>query len=520
MRVLDIIKPLYEFALPKKGAELLNSLIKILELGDREDPIYQVALDVSNQVINYASSADQQQPDQQQPDQQQPDQQQPDQLAPEVQPVEQEPVASPEEQPLQENPELGDFNAPPPSRELLALKRLAKSPRAIEFLENLYQSDPALAKELGQGQMRASTQDKRQATKDTNSRRDKEIVLTEKYATEVAKNIGMGNNASWIANLMGQLHRLKEKEKHIFLQSCINGSALNWQGMLEAKEGLIHKYVNADIEPFWSKIESGMYFMPLAASVGGGQSGNGEAMIAMMVGGAKPDKGYIEVNGDKYEVKATQADIGKKGAVSVNDAWLEGDSTKASDVKRAIVDWLTKKNYRNLITDKIIAAADFRSQKIDGMNFLLKQLPTRQARIDLLLTIHAQVFPVLFDRHPRYLRYFTAKMVKNVRSGEILDYEEVKKYQGGMAIFEYSYGNHDVKNFLFLSGLKGSSSVGFVITRGARETVNMAATPGSSVQFSAGISFQGNGIKKASPGIKCYVVRDKNGDDDMVIKKN
>jgi hypothetical protein len=319
---------------------------------------------------------------------------------------------------------------------------------------------------------------------------------------------------------MGQLHKLKEKEKHIFLQSCINGSALNWQGMLQAKEGLIHKYVNANIQPFWHNIESGMYFMPLAASVGGGQSGNGEAMIAMMVGGAKPDKGDIEVNGEKYEVKATQADIGKKGAVSVNDAWLEGDSAKASDVKRAIVDWLTEKNYRKLITDKIIAAADFRSQKIDGMNFLLKQLPTRQARIDLLLTIHAQVFPALYKRHPEALRYFTAKMVRNVRSGDILDYEDVKKYQGGMAIFEYSYGKHGVKNFLFLSGLKGSSSVGFVITRGARDTVNTAATPGSAVQFSAGISFQGTGIKKASPGVKCYVVRDENGKPDMVIKKS
>jgi hypothetical protein len=509
MRVLDVIKPLYEFALPKKGAELLNSLIKILELGDREDPIYQVALDVSNQVINYASSADQQQPDQQQPDQ----------LAPEVQPVEQEPVASPEEQPLQENPELGDFNAPPPPRELLALKRLAKSPRAMEFLEHLYQSDPALAKELGQGQMRASAQDKRQATKDTNSRRDTEIALTLEYAQKVGQTIGMGNNESWTANLIGQLHRLKEKEKHIFLQACISGSALNWQGMLTSKQGMVHSFVDASIQPFWKKIESGIYFMPLAASVGGGQSGNGEAMIAMMVGGAKPDKGDIQVDGDKYEVKATQADISAKGTVSANDAWLEGDSTKASDVKRALVDWLTEKNYRKLITDKIIAAADFRPRGMDGMNYLLKQLPNRQSRIDLLLTIHAQVFPALAKRHPNHLRYFTAKMVKNVRSGDILDYEDVKKYQGGMAIFEYSYGKHGVKNFLFLSGLKGSTDVGFVITRGARDTVNTASTPGSPVQFSAGISFQGTGIKKASPGIKCYVVRDKNGEPDMITKK-
>jgi hypothetical protein len=240
----------------------------------------------------------------------------------------------------------------------------------------------------------------------------------------------------------------------------------------------------------------------------------------MMVGGAKPDKGDIEVHGQKYEVKATQAEISPKGAVSANDAWLEGDSTKASDVKRALLDWLTENNYRKLITDKIIANADFRPKGMAGMNFLLKQLPTRQARIDLLLTIHSQVFPALYKRHPDYLRFFTAKMVKNVRSGNILDYEDVKKYQGGMAIFEYSYGKHGVKNFLFLSGLKGSTDVGFVVTRGARDTVNTAATPGSPVQFSAGISFQGSGIKKASPGIKCYVVRDKNGDPDMVIKKS
>jgi hypothetical protein len=289
--------------------------------------------------------------------------------------------------------------------------------------------------------------------------------------------------------------------------------------MLTSKQGMVHSFVDASIQPFWKKIESGIYFMPLAASVGGGQSGNGEAMIAMMVGGAKPDKGDIQVDGDKYEVKATQADISAKGTVSANDAWLEGDSTKASDVKRALVDWLTEKNYRKLITDKIIAAADFRPRGMDGMNYLLKQLPNRQARIDLLLTIHAQVFPALAKRHPNHLRYFTAKMVKNVRSGDILDYEDVKKYQGGMAIFEYSYGKHGVKNFLFLSGLKGSTDVGFVITRGARDTVNTASTPGSPVQFSAGISFQGTGIKKASPGIKCYVVRDKNGEPDMITKK-
>jgi hypothetical protein len=504
MRVTDIINPLLEFSLPKKGSELLNSLIKILEFGNTEDPIYQTALHVSDQIID-AVESNQAAPHPVTP-------------APQQQP---QTVEVPAEQPLQENPELGDFNAPPPPPQLLKLKSFLKNPELLKQLEELAITNPQLVKALGDGAKRSDTQIKRQTTSDTNLKRDREIELTLQFATRVAENIGMAGNDSWTANLMGQLHRLKEKEKHIFLQSCINGSALNWQGMLQAKEGLIHKYVNANIQPFWHKIESGMYFMPLAASVGGGQSGNGEAMIAMMVGGAKPDKGDIEVGGEKYEVKATQADIGKKGAVSVNDAWLEGDSTKASDVKRALVDWLTEKNYRKLITDKIIAAADFRSQKIDGMNYLLAQLPTRKARIDLLLTIHAQVFPALYKRHPEALRYFTAKMVKDkIQAGRVIDYEDVKKYQGGMAIFEYSYGKHGVKNFLFLSGLKGSSSVGFVITRGARDTVNTASTPGSAVQFSAGISFQGTGIKKASPGIKCYVVRDENGKPDMVVKKN
>ena len=519
MRVTDIITPLNEFVLPKKGSELLNSLIKILEFGNQEDPIYQVALDVSDQVINSVENADEAPGPQATPA---PVSQQPapaPQATPAPAPVSQQPA--PEEQPLQENPELGDFNSPPPPPQLQKLKSFLKNPALIQQLETLAISNPELVKALGDGAKRSETSVKRQTTSDTNKKRDAEIDLTLEYATEVAQNIGMGGNESWTANLMGQLHRLKEKEKHIFLQACISGSALNWQGMLQSKQGMVHSFVDASIKPFWKKIESGIYFMPLAASVGGGQSGNGEAMIAMMVGGAKPDKGDIEVDGEKYEVKATQADIGKKGSVSVNDAWLEGDSTKASDVKRAMTDWLTKKNYRNLLTDKIIGAADFRPKGMDGMNYLLKQLPSKQARIDLLLTIHAQVFPALYRRHPDALRYFTAKMVKHSSSGsQILDYEDVKKYQGGMAIFEYSYGKHGVKNFLFLSGLKGTTDVGFVITRGARDTVNTASTPGNPIQFSAGISFQGTGIKKASPGIKCYVVRDENGKPDMVVKKS
>jgi len=150
------------------------------------------------------------------------------------------------------------------------------------------------------------------------------------------------------------------------------------------------------------------------------------------------------------------------------------------------------------------------------MNFILSKL-TRTQAVKLLLSIHSTVFPAIASKRPSVLKYFTSKMLKKGKVPQ-LDIEDVKKYQGGMAIFEYAMGKHEARNFLFLSSVKGRTDIGFVITMGAKSTVMKATTPGSPVQLSSGITFQGSGIKKASPGIKCFIERTDDGFD-MKIKE-
>jgi hypothetical protein len=420
------------------------------------------------------------------------------------------PLEKPEEPALEA---LGDFNINKENKLPPELYLLYKNiPEVMELIN----ANPEVAKKLNAVNKKYGRKEftRGKTTQQAITAQSQQDII--ELTNEIAKRVGMGGNEFWINTLIGQLTPLTDEEKKIFLLACKGGHALNWGGMLQSEQGMVETYLDNKIKPFWKKISSGIYSMPLAASVGGGQSGNGEAMVAMMVGGQKPEKGDLDVGGKKFEVKATQADIKSTGNVQINEAWLEGDSTKATDVKNALVKWLKENKLDKLITEKLISAADFRPQKINGMNFILSKL-TRIQAINLLLSIHSTVFPAIASKRPSVLKYFTSKMLKKGKVPQ-LDIEDVKKYQGGMAIFEYAMGKHEAKNFLFLSSVKGRSDIGFVITLGAKATVMKAATPGSPVQLSSGITFQGSGIKKASPGIKCFIERTEDGFD-MKIKK-
>jgi hypothetical protein len=502
---------LNEFAPPSvDGKSILDALLQLLQNGDPNSPGYKKALELGLDLVD-AVDQESNTNDAEHPPENTPVQQQPGNTPTNsTQPINNEPVTN--------ESELGNFNETPkiPPKLIALFKSKKLQEKAMQLLGN----DPDFAHELEKAISKETKKEYTRGKKDQTSKNDADMQMTLNLAQNVADRTGMGGSEFWRNTLIGQLSPIKEKEKHIFLNLCINGEALLWDNMKQQGNGVVGKFINEQIRPFWSKIEKGIFSMQMALSVGGGQSGNGEALIAMMIGGQKPKAGGdLEINGERYEIKATQADIAKSGAVRVNDAWLEGESTKATDVKVAIQTWIRTNKLQTKITSKILDDADFRKHKMPGMNLLLSKLNRPQA-IDLLMTVHQAVFPVLAQRTPKMLKYFTAKMLTGSEKRPKLDYEDVKKYQGGMGIFEYAYGKHKSRNFLFLSSVKGKSDIGFVITQGAANTVRQASTPGSDIQFSAGISFQGTGIKKASPGVQCFVKELKSGSFDMELKSS
>jgi hypothetical protein len=491
---MQIIEILSEFVLPSDPAQqstidILNDIIKTV---DSTDPLYQQALEIITRAVNGIEA---------------------EQTAPPAN------ISNKEiGEPMGAQPISEDFRENQIIQKFMSYQ---KNPQMRKFLENMLAKDRQTVLQIARDDSRRISKEYTRGKKTQQSSTDAANTKINTMADKIARNVGMDD--VWSANLVGQLRSLTNEEKITFLTTCINGTGLDWDSMVQVEEDLVSRYIGPSIKSIWPKISKGIYSLPLSLSVGGGQSGNGEAMFAILLNGVKPDKGDIMIRDEKYEVKATQAKIGtlkggEEGAATVNHAWLEGDSTKASDVKTALINWLKQNGYNNLAIPKIIDAADFRSQKRVGLDHILSQIGNKQKCIDMIVSIHASVFPRCSSKFKMLMRKWSAEVLAKGKQPKLADADDIARIQGGMAILEYAVGKHRVKNYLFLSSIKGKSDIGFVISKGAKATIARASTPGGAVQFKAGITFQGGGVKKASPGVTCYITQD--GEIELGIPKS
>ena len=323
---------------------------------------------------------------------------------------------------------------------------------------------------------------------------DKEL---EEQAHEIANSLHL--DIKWARNLIGMFGvSISREDRNAFIAACREGTALDMPGMFRDKEGKLEDYITQNppsIKQVFQSVKSTLLDISLSSGQGAA-TGPFEAMLAIMGGAKKAEKGDLEINGKKYEVKSSSVSVNAKGGTKNSGGWLDSTGELSPSNVRASFRKILETQSPNPINTPdgktLFAKADFRPTGIVNLAMLLNMV-TRPNQV--MFSLHAELFPnVAKIETPDYSFKNSIKTI--VKSILAENATEVAKQQAIMAMLQYAAGPYQSGFILF-----NSSFQMFKIIDSIEEIFSLAADPdGQGVHFESKGITMGTG-RKSSPGI-------------------
>ena len=322
---------------------------------------------------------------------------------------------------------------------------------------------------------------------------DKEL---EDQAKEIAESLHL--DIKWARNLIGMFGvNISREDRNAFIAACREGTALDMPRMFQDKEGKLEDYITQNppsIKQVFQSVKSTLLDISLSSGQGAA-TGPFEAMLAIMGGAKKAEKGDLLINDKKYEVKSSSVSVGKSGASNSN-AWLDATGEVApSLVRTQFKQLLEQQSPNSLRTPKgkdLFNKSDFRPMGIDSLAALMKTVAKPN---QLMFTLHSGIFPDAAKLETS--EYSFKNSIKEiVLAIQNQDTPEIAKQQGIMAMLQYAAGPYQSGFILY-----NSSFQMFKIIDTVEDIIALATDPDS-----AGVHFESKGItmgksRKSSPGI-------------------
>lgn len=406
---------------------------------------------------------------------------------------------------LKSGGQIAEQNAPVGSRLLvtqqiieaflkLTPEEQAKAREAMAVGENAVAVAKKLVKHPEVGQAFKSLETKiKLDTQGNIVKMDKEL---EDKAHQISQDLHL--DIKWARNLIGMFGvNISREDRNAFIDACSAGTALDMAGMFQDKQGKLEDYITQtppSIKQVFQSVKGTLLDISLSSGQGAA-TGPFEAMLAIMGGAKKAEKGDLLINNKKYEVKSSSVSVGKSGASNSN-AWLDATGEIApSKVRTDFLNLLEKQAPNAVKTPKgkeLFRQADFRPMGIQNLSALMKNVakPTQ-----LMFALHASLFPDAAKiETPDYSFKNSVKTITAAIQQE--NTAEIAKQQGIMAMLQYAAGPYQSGFILY-----NSSFQMFKIIDSVEDIAALAADPDSQ-----GVHFESKGItmgksRKSSPGI-------------------
>jgi hypothetical protein len=266
----------------------------------------------------------------------------------------------------------------------------------------------------------------------------------------------VGKKDDWAIDLLNILERYENDDLiNKFLDHCNNGTALSSPVVRDEPTYSVNlkSSINPEISEIFDNKEAfvklvQMPFSEQKAGYGGGV-GPGEALLAMIIPGAKraPGSSDLEIDGQVWEVKG--------GGADKNFAWLDSaPGVSPAELKREFIDSITptlgtklRKKFTysdgtSYSLSDIINLADFRDTKFKHLRTVFKLLDD-STKLKTLDAIYNKLFSSIKNSNPKIYKKSLNDSVAAIDTGNRKILADI---QAKLGMIEYAVGSYKAEN--------------------------------------------------------------------------
>ena len=332
-----------------------------------------------------------------------------------------------------------------------------------------------------------------------------------KKAKAVAKKVGKRD--AWGQELLAVLNRYENDQLvNDFMDAVLNGTGLTKDivsGAPTAKFNL-KVIINSQLQGILDNKEAftSLALMPFSEQTAGfgGGVGPGEALLAMLIPGAKRSSSASDlmIGSDVWEVKGGGSDSSK--------AWLDSSTVAPAELRRIFNDHteslrpklrkiIPYKDGTKFTLSQVLDLADFRAEKFRFLRTAFTFLNDAD-RKKIIGEMYALLFPsVKKGKTSKIYAQYVTDTIDNILIGERLPIADI---QAKLGMLEYALGSYQASNFiiynynthelLIIQGTKGIiDSIDNPDNMLRSETITM----GNSKKSSAGVTLVSKPRKRA-----------------------
>jgi hypothetical protein len=324
-----------------------------------------------------------------------------------------------------------------------------------------------------------------------------------KFEKAKAVALKVGKPAEWGRELLAILDRYENNQlTNDFMDLVIQGKALTQnvvssQPILKSNLKLI---INPKIAAIFDNKEvfANLALMPFAeqkAGFGGGV-GPGEALLAMLIPGAKraPGASDLEIQRKIWEVKG--------GGSETSKAWLDSATVAPAELRRIFTDETEslKPQLRKKIryTDgseytlsQILDLSDFREEKFKFLRTVFRYLDSSKHK-SIINKMYERLFPNVKKKKSKLYVKYVKDTINYILEG---NRRTVADIQAKLGMLEYGLGSYQADNFIIynyntheLIAIRGLEGITNSIDNKDNMVKTETITMGNSKKSSAGIS--------------------------------
>jgi hypothetical protein len=292
------------------------------------------------------------------------------------------------------------------------------------------------------------------AQQEKNKSDDASKAMTEK-AKAVAKKVGKRD--AWGQELLAILNRYENQQLvNDFMDAVINGTGLTKDivsGAPTAKLNL-KTITSSQLQGIFDNKEAftSLALMPFSEQTAGfgGGVGPGEALLAMLIPGAKRSStaSDLMIGSDIWEVKSGGSDSSK--------AWLDSSTVAPAELRRIFNDHteslrpklrkiIPYKDGTKFTLSQVLDLADFRAEKFRFLRTAF-QLLNDADRKKIIGEMYALLFPsVKKGKTSKIYAQYVTDTIDNILVGQRLPIADI---QAKLGMLEYALGSYQANNFI------------------------------------------------------------------------
>ena len=292
------------------------------------------------------------------------------------------------------------------------------------------------------------------AQQEKNKSDDASKVMTDK-AKAVAKKVGKRD--AWGQELLAILNRYENNQLvNDFMDAVINGTGLTKDivsGAPTAKLNL-KTITSSQLQGIFDNKEAftSLALMPFSEQTAGfgGGVGPGEALLAMLIPGAKRSStaSDLMIGSDIWEVKSGGSDSSK--------AWLDSSTVAPAELRRIFNDHteslrpklrkiIPYKDGTKFTLSQVLDLADFRAEKFRFLKTAFQFLNDAD-RKKIIGEMYALLFPsVKKGKTSKIYAQYVTDTIDNILVGQRLPIADI---QAKLGMLEYALGSYQASNFI------------------------------------------------------------------------